>query len=224
MIAITKFPQKCIEPIVCKLFNTLAHGLFLGVAPDNLKDPYHFLMLCHGGFDPTIQLNNYLKKIVKIHKQTGSLDQISFIFEHPYPDYSGLLKTNFRSNRYIEEEENTDLSIRKRFSYIFNKSAILNFFEKLQSSCDRYPYVVDALIRGASQQPGISRLKATSFSQEHDWRILLTGIQEKIKPSSIYSCTTLTADGMHTFAEITFDKHTQTWQIIPRTTDDKNRL
>lgn len=224
MITATKLPRECIDIVLYKLFNSLAYGLFLGMAPDKRKDPYHFLFFCHGGFDTLVSLNNYLKKIVKAHQETSSVETIPFTFKHPAAEYSGLLRTHFRSNRNPHEEARIEPSPWRPYFYILNKSAVLNFFTQLRSS----HYIVDALIRGNLQQTGISKLEAYSPLKEYDWKPLLAEIQEKIQPASIYSCAAfqknILGHDSHTYAEIMFDKCTQAWHIISHSTSDQKSL
>lgn len=178
-----------------------------------------FFFFCHGGIDPIINLKYFFQKIVQDHKKSGNTDTTSLHFSHADRENSGLLWTDFRANRYTDEPPCRTSSPRGPQIHLFNASAILEFFSEHVSQHPRHPYILDAMIRGHQHLFGIGRLKDESPSEEHDWQMLSSGTTERIKPGSLYTCTSSTRwlpSAMYEVeadAEIAFDKDSRTWQL-----------
>lgn len=208
-----------------QLFASLPLGLIVCKAPQlmagNPQSPYRFLFLCHAGFDRDVDLNAYFRYIVKEHKRTGVLDNSSFLVNHSWPESSGFLWTDFGSNRCEPEPAVIATSVRGRDMFIYNSSAVTEFFKKHVSTIQDCPYSFDALVRGHQHAPGVTVLQQVSPRFEQDWKMLPASVAEVVKAGAIYTCTGSTkwtnpaCPELAAYGEITFDEHSQQWLIKP---------
>ena len=213
--------------LLVDLFASLPHGLILGVAPHeqqaDTQDPYNFLLLCHGGNDPIIQLKRFMQEMVETHKKTGA-EEFSRLLPHPKPKNSGLLWTDFRANRYANEPATREPSLRAPYLHLLNRSAALDFFDEHRSAHPRHPYILDAIIRGHQHlQCGIGRLNEyESTVEDTDWIVLEDNKSEIINPSSVYTCISSTkyaiesATDTTSYLDIEFQAQERTWLLTPR--------
>lgn len=225
----SEFNDQNLSYLLQRLFNSMPLGLFCGVAPQPHNDaynaPYHFLFFCHGGIDPMVNLKYLIQKAIQLHKRSGQVNTLQHLLLH-YPETSGLLWTDFCSNRTTEEPARRIDSSRGANSNMLNASATLDFFDEHSSNLARHPYILDAIVRGHQHLEGIARLKLLSPEEEQDWKPIHDMRTEAIEQGSIYTCIASTKwlfypkkeQTVEAYAEITFDQKTNKWQMTPHIT------
>jgi len=218
----TQFSPELITYFLKDLYSKLPCGLFIGVAPQQRKDPYNspyrFLFLCHGGIEPCVNLKYFLQKIVTQHKKTAT-ESFEMNFRFDEQKLCGFLWTDFRPNRTAEEPALITDSTRGTNTYLYNAHAVMDFFDEHRSAYPAYPYILDSLVRGHQHIFGIGRAKTVSPEGEPDWDMLPNGIPEIMPPASVYTCIASTRwvyeciNQVETYAEINFKEDPRSWEI-----------
>lgn len=227
------------ESLLNSIFEALAQGLLLCIPPQDQEKnlPYHFLLLCHAGFDPSVPLKKYIINFIQQHKKTGE-SRGYYYFRHPYPNQTGYLWTDFRANRYQEEPATGEVSERSpnpnRFSlpnmYCFNHSAVQDFFDEHASEHPAHRFVLDGIIRGHwPLEAGIGRLNRVSDPDE-DWTPLEDQQPEEIERGSVYTVLSSTKYTYHrgpqrvSYVDAGFSREKQQWTLTPHIFSKQRKL
>ena len=229
----THLDAASVAVLLNKLFYSMPHGLLMGVAPQPLRDssqnPYRFLLFCHAGMDPIVPLKKFMQSVVEKHKKMGQEHFLSH-FSHHDPEYSGLLWTDFRANRFEEEPATREPSVRAETLHVFNTSAILDFFDEHASEHPDHPYELNAMVRGHQHQyNGVGRLSRVAKSELDDWIILKNQRKERIAQGSVYNCTSSTKwslpSDLHivSFLDIEFSDTENVWHVTPNIISQKTK-
>jgi hypothetical protein len=222
MQACTGFSAELLKAFLRDLYSKLPCALLLGVAPQPRKDaynsPYRFLLFCHGGIEPRVNLRYFLQEIVKRHKATSS-DMYTTNLSYDVSRPCGLLWNDFRANISPEEPAKVVRSTRGPDIYLYNFSATEEFFNEHASAYPAHPYTLDAMVRGHQHIFGIGRLKNVSPSEETDWQMLCNMVPEVMPPASVYTCIASTRwvyGGMNkieSYGEIKFKEDSHLWEM-----------
>lgn len=180
-----------LEALLQTIYTQLPQGVLFGIdpqysSPDD-NSPYHFIFLCHGGFDPfACILKELMKQLIENHKKTKTTE-LDYIFDHNDPEHSGYLWTDFRANSTPDERPIVEPSGRGLGLYRYNTSAAQCKFRYLMSKKAEHPCILDCLVRGHEHiEYAIGKLN-TTVDKGGDWAPLEDEKTKFVDNGSVYT-------------------------------------